>query len=157
MLLLVFALFALLAINAAYLSAVTFAEWLSGETFQGRFYQVMFLLHLVLGLALILPLLVYGIRHMRLALHLPNRNAVRAGMALFVVAVLLLASGLALTRGLPYVEVRNPGAREGLYWQHAVAPLLVAWLFVLHRLAGRRINWRVGAWVEPEPLSLRFC
>ena len=147
MLLLVFALFALLAINAAYLSAVTFAEWLSGETFQGRFYQVMFLLHLVLGLVLIPPLLVYGIRHMRLALHLPNRNAVRAGLALFVVAVLLLASGLALTRGLPYIEVRNPGAREGLYWLHAVAPLLVAWLFVLHRLAGRRINWRVGAWV----------
>ncbi len=147
LLLSVFGLFALLSINALYLVAVTFAEWFSGETFQGRFYQVMFLLHLLLGLALILPVLIYGFRHMRLAIDLPNRNAVRAGIGLFAAAILLLVSGLALTRGLPFVEVRNPGAREGLYWLHTLAPLVVAWLFVLHRLAGRRINWRVGAWV----------
>jgi hypothetical protein len=28
---------------------------------------------------------------------------------------------------------------------HIVTPLLVVWLFVLHRLAGKRINWRAGA------------
>ena len=27
---------------------------------------------------------------------------------------------------------------------HVITPLLAIWLFVLHRLAGRRIRWRVG-------------
>ncbi|MHC4828547.1 MAG: multiheme c-type cytochrome, partial [Planctomycetota bacterium] len=29
-------------------------------------------------------------------------------------------------------------------WVHAISPLAAVWLFVLHRLAGRRIRWRVG-------------
>jgi tetratricopeptide (TPR) repeat protein len=137
-------LFALLAVNAVYLGSITFAEWLTGETFQNYFYQYMFLLHLVAGLLILLPVLVYGAIHIRNAHDRPNRRAVRVGYALFVVALLLLVSGLVLTRGLPLLELRHPGAREVAYWLHVVTPLLVVWLFVLHRLAGPRIRWRVG-------------
>ncbi len=144
---LVFALFALLAFNAVYLGGISFAEWLSGETHQDYFYQIMFLIHLGLGLLLILPLLFYGLIHIRNAHNRPNRRAVKVGHALYAIALLLLISGLVLTRGLPLVEIRQPEARELAYWLHVVSPLIAAWLFVLHRLAGPRIRWRMGGWV----------
>ena len=67
LLLVVFGLFSLLAINAGYLGGVTLMEWLREETFQGYFYQLMFLAHLVLGLMLVLPVVVYGVLHLRVA------------------------------------------------------------------------------------------
>jgi tetratricopeptide (TPR) repeat protein len=141
---LVLGLFALLTVNAAYLGTITLSEWLSGETYQDYFYQYMFLLHLVLGLVIVLPVVVYGVIHITNAHDRPNRRAVKVGYALFAVALLLLGSGLVLTRGIPLIEMRHPAARELAYWIHLITPLLVAWLFVLHRLAGKRINWRFG-------------
>jgi len=141
----VFGLFSLLTINSVYLSGVTFLEWLRGETFQGYFYQLMFLAHLALGLLLVIPFIVYGALHQNNARGRPNRRAVNVGYALFATGVLLLVSGLVLTRGIPLIEVRHPAARDLSYWLHVVSPLVAVWLFVLHRLAGRRINWRFGA------------
>ncbi|MGH8495043.1 MAG: multiheme c-type cytochrome [Gammaproteobacteria bacterium] len=140
----VFGLFALLAINSTYLSGITIAEWITGETYQDYFYQVMFLVHLALGLVIILPVVIYGAIHISNAHDRPNRRAVKVGYALFTTALVLLASGLVLTRGLPLVEIRHPQAREVAYWLHVITPLVAIWLFVLHRLAGKRINWRVG-------------
>ncbi|MGD2073387.1 MAG: tetratricopeptide repeat protein [Gammaproteobacteria bacterium] len=140
----VLGLFALLTFNSVYLGTITFSEWVSGVTYQDYFYQYMFLLHLALGLLLIIPFVVYGVIHIKNAHDRPNRRAVNVGYALFAVALALLASGLVLTRGLPLVEIRQPVAREIAYWLHVTAPLLVAWLFILHRLAGPRINWRFG-------------
>jgi len=71
------------------------------------------------------------------------KEAVRAGIALFSCAILLLASGLVLTR-LGVFEVRDPTVRGVSYWLHVITPVAVAWLFVLHRLAGARIKWRLG-------------
>jgi Flp pilus assembly protein TadD len=144
---LVLGLFAVLTFNAAYLGTITFSEWVTGDTYQDYFYQYMFLLHLALGLLVIIPVVVYGIIHIRNAHDRPNRRAVSVGYALFTMALILLASGLVLTRGLPLVEIRQPVAREIAYWLHVAAPLLVAWLFILHRLAGPRINWRFGGLV----------
>jgi tetratricopeptide (TPR) repeat protein len=42
-------------------------------------------------------------------------------------------------------DLRQPLARNTVYWLHAICPLAVAWLYWLHRLAGPRIKWRVGA------------
>ncbi len=140
----VFGLFALMAFNSVYLTTITFSEWVTGETYQDYFYQYMFLGHLALGLLIILPVIVYGIIHIRNAHDRPNRRAVKVGYALFTVALILLASGLVLTRGLPLLEIRQPDARAVAYWAHVGAVLLVVWLFILHRLAGRRINWRLG-------------
>jgi len=140
----VLGLFAVLTFNSVYLGTITFSEWITGKTYQDYFYQYMFLLHLALGLLVIVPVVVYGIIHIRNAHDRPNRRAVRVGYALFAVALVLLTSGLVLTRGLPLVEIRQPEARQMAYWLHVIAPLLVAWLFILHRLAGPRINWRFG-------------
>jgi tetratricopeptide (TPR) repeat protein len=140
-------LFALLTINSIYLGAVTFIEWLSSSVIQNYFYQWMFLGHLLLGLLLIVPAIVYGLIHIRNAHDHRNRRAVKAGYALFILTLVLLASGLALTRGLPWVELKNPDARSWAYWMHVATPLLVVWLFVLHRLAGKRIRWRTGGMV----------
>ncbi|MFK8028931.1 MAG: tetratricopeptide repeat protein [Gammaproteobacteria bacterium] len=143
----VFVLFALLSANAVYLSATTLLEWATGNTYQNFFYQYMFLAHLALGFIIIVPVIVYGAIHIKNARNRPNRSAVKVGYALFLVAILLLLTGLTLTRGIPLVEIRHAGARSSAYWLHALSPLFIAWLFVLHRLAGRRINWRAGMWV----------
>ncbi|NND61301.1 MAG: hypothetical protein HKN49_13670, partial [Gammaproteobacteria bacterium] len=150
----VFGLFALLAINAVYLGAISILEWVTGNTYQDYFYQYMFLGHLVLGFILILPLIAYGAIHIRNAHNRPNRRAVKAGYALFGVSLVLLITGLVLTRGIPLIEVRDPEARDIAYWIHVVAPLVVAWLFILHRLAGKRINWRVGGIVAAAAVGI---
>src|SRR6476619_5672154 len=66
--LLLFAIFGLVAVlgaNSAYLASITFLEWASQRTYQNYFYQFMFLAHLVLGLLLILPFIIFGIFHIK--------------------------------------------------------------------------------------------
>lgn len=145
LLLVVFALVALLGANSLYLAAITLLEWASGVTYQNYFYQYMFLAHLVLGLLLVAPFLVFGVLHLRAAIGRRNRRAVRMGIALFTTSLIVLASGLALTRfGVPRLELRDPDTRALIYWAHVVTPLAAGWLYVLHRLAGPRIRWRAG-------------
>ena len=144
----VFGLFALLAVNSAYLSAVTFLEWRSGEILQNRFYLWNFLLHLVLGFAIVVPTIAFGVAHWRNVANRPNPRAIAAGIATFAAAIVLLATGVALTRveiAGTTIGVREPAVRDAVYWMHVVAPLAASWLFVVHRLSGRRIKWKVGA------------
>ncbi len=140
---LVLLLFALLVVNSIYLSAITLIETATGELYQDYFYLLMFLAHLALGLAIILPLIAFATLHMRRALKRPNRDAIRAGIALFISALLLLLSGLLLTR-FDFLELNDPQLRRIGYWVHVASPLAVAWLFILHRLAGPPIRWRSG-------------
>ena len=139
----VLVMFTLLAVNSAYLGAITWLEWLSGETYQDYSYQLMFLFHLLLGLIFVLPALVFIGIHMRNTWSRPNRRAVYAGLGLFSVVLLLLISGLLLVR-FDAFEIRNPTLRSSAYWAHVAAPLLCLWLFVLHRLAGPKIRWKTG-------------
>ena len=140
-------LFACLAINSIYLSSITLIEWFTDTSIQNFFYQWMFLGHLALGLVLVLPAIIYGLIHFSNARNHRNRRAVKVGYGLFVVTIILLGTGLTLTRGLPLIELRDPDSREWAYWLHVVTPLILAWLYVLHRLAGKAIRWRTGIWV----------
>ncbi len=143
-----FLLFALLVLNSVYLSAITFAEWRSGRSLQNEFYLWNFLGHLVLGFAIVIPTIVFGVVHWRNVANRPNRRAIAAGIATFVAAIVLLATGIALTRvelAGTTIGVREPAVRDTVYWIHVAAPLVTVWLFVVHRLAGRRIRWEVGA------------
>ena len=144
LLLTVLVLFALLVVNSVYLGAITYREWLTGESLEDAVYLSMFLGHLLLGLVITIPVLVYGAMHLRRAIGRPNRLAVRLGLVLFGCVILLLATGFGLTRGIPLVELRDPALRSAAYWAHIATPLLIVWLFVLHRLAGRRIRWSAG-------------
>jgi len=139
----IFALVAILGANSAYLASITFLEWWDGQTYQNYFYQYMFLIHLALGLLLLLPFILFGILHMRNAHDRPNRRAVRVGYALFAVSLVLLFSGVALMR-VEGFEIRNPGTRSFAYWAHVGTPVVAVWLYIIHRLAGPRIKWRLG-------------
>jgi tetratricopeptide (TPR) repeat protein len=140
---LVFLLVGLLVVNSTYLAAITLLEYLTDQVRQDAFYLSMFLVHLALGLILIPPFLVFGTIHLRRARRRPNRPAVRAGVALFGTASLLLLSGLLLTR-LGFFEVNDPQLRHAAYWLHVLSPFAALWLFVLHRLAGRALHWSTG-------------
>jgi tetratricopeptide (TPR) repeat protein len=140
----VFGLFALLAINSVYLVGVTILEAASGRTYQNWFYMNMFLVHLVLGALIVLPVVVFGVIHLSKSYDRPNRRAVKVGVALFSTALVLLVSGIVLTRLEGVLEVKDPVVRQVAYWAHVATPFVAGWLFVLHRLAGRRINWQVG-------------
>jgi tetratricopeptide (TPR) repeat protein len=136
-------LFSLLVLDSVYLAAISLLEQLSGETYQNYFYLLMFLLHLALGLLITLPVIMFAVAHMRRAWRRPNRYAVRAGMGLFLTVLVLLITGFFLTR-FPFFEINDPQARRIGYWLHVISPLVLVWLFVLHRLAGPPIRWKTG-------------
>src|SRR2546425_3548362 len=139
----VFGLVALLGANSAYLASITFLEWVKGLTYQNYFYQCMFLAHLVLGLLLVAPFVVFGAFHIKNAHGRPNRRAVRVGYLLFAISLALLVSGLALMR-FDFFAIKDPRLRSPIYWVHVITPLVAVWLYILHRLAGPRIKWRLG-------------
>jgi len=139
----IFALVALLGANSAYLSAVSAVEWATGKTYQNYFYQYMFLGHLALGILLVVPFLVFGVVHLLAARTRRNRRAVRIGYALFAVSIAVLATGVLLMR-VGGFNLRQPVTRDVVYWLHVGCPLVAAWLYWLHRLAGPRIKWRIG-------------
>src|SRR6267154_1672599 len=151
LLLCIFGLVAVLAANSIYLSAITCLEWLKGDpnvTYQTWFYMVMFGTHLGLGLLLVLPVVIFGFVHMRNSYNRPNRRAVKVGYLLYATSLVVLITGLLLTRidifQLKNVGLKNPRARNLAYWAHVITPLLAIWLYLLHRLAGPRIKWQVG-------------
>ncbi len=140
----IFGLVALLGANSVYLGSITFLQWLNKEvTYENYFYQFMFLAHLVLGLLLVLPVIIFGLIHIKNAHGRPNRRAVRVGYLLFTISLVLLFTGLALMR-FDFFVVKNPNLRSSLYWSHVVTPVLAIWLYILHRLAGPRIKWQAG-------------
>jgi tetratricopeptide (TPR) repeat protein len=139
----VLSLLALLGANSAYLISITGLEALSGHVYQNYFYQIMFLVHVVLGLLLIVPFVVFGTIHMMNTRNRKNRRAVRVGYVLFATSIVVLISGVLLMRVFG-LDLRNPASRSLVYWLHVAAPVVAAWLYWLHRLAGPPIKWKVG-------------
>src|SRR5688572_738075 len=147
----IFGLVAILAANSVYLSAITYLEWLKADpnsTYQNWFYMVMFGTHLGLGLLVVLPIVIFGIIHIKNAHDRPNRRAVTVGYLLFGTSLVVLITGLLLMRvdifQFKNVGLKDPNARSVAYWAHVITPILAVWLYILHRLAGPRIKWRIG-------------
>lgn len=140
----VFVLVALLSANAAYLSAITGMQWVTGEVYQTHFYFLMLLGHIVVGLLLVVPLIVFGGLHIRNAHGRSNRRAVRVGYVLFAVSIAVLVTGFALVRVENVIDLKHPLGRNVVYWLHVALPLIAGWLYWLHRLAGPRIKWHIG-------------
>jgi len=135
---------ALLVANSLYLSGITTMEWLSGKTFQNYFYQLMFLGHIVLGLLLVVPFVVFAVAHFCNTRHRKNKRAIRVGYALLGASLVLLVSGLLLVRVFGLFDLKTPWLRSTVYWLHISAPFAVVWLYWLHRLVGPKINWKLG-------------
>ncbi len=146
----VLVLFGLLLVDSLILVTTDVAAWWSGEAREDGSYLWAFLLHLVLGLSLIVPFIVYGVGHARRGRHRRNRRAVAVGWGLLWIAVALLITGVVLVRveiGGVRLGIDDSFARSILFWVHATSPLIAIWLFILHRLVGPRLQWRVGvAW-----------
>lgn len=146
----VLVLFGLLLVDSLILVTTDVAAWWSGEAREDGSYLWAFLLHLVLGLSLIVPFIVYGVGHARRGRHRRNRRAVAVGWGLLWIAVALLITGVVLVRveiGGVRLGIDDSFARSILFWVHATSPLVAIWLFILHRLVGPRLRWKVGlAW-----------
>jgi len=130
---------AALAANSVYLAAITFVEWTSSRTLQNYFYQYMFLAHLALGLAIVVPFLVFVVLHVTAARGRRNRMALRTGYALGAAALAMLATGVVLVR-FGFFEIHDPRVRAFVYWCHALLPIVAATLYVWHRERGGRFR-----------------
>ena len=107
----VLTLFGVLAANGLYLTSITWLQHFSGQVYETHFYQLMFLIHLGLGLLLIVPVVGFGLIHMWRARNRRNRRAVKIGYALFAVSLAILISGVLLTR-IGSLSIVNPGDAE---------------------------------------------
>lgn len=142
---LIFAAVALLGATGIYLAAIRVLEWSYDHLFQTQFSLWMFLVHLLVGVGLLLPFLLFGLTHLLTARKRPNRIAVRLGMLVFLTGLVVGLSGLALIQleGLPQLPTGTP-TRWLVYGLHVAAPVLAVVLYVLHRRAGPRIHWNWG-------------
>ena len=103
----------------------------------------MFLAHLILGLLLLIPFIVFGIGHIKNSYNRPNRRAVRVGYALFVVSLVLLFSGVALMR-VEGFEIKNPNLRSVSYLvpcDHATVRGLALCVAPFGRASNKMESW----------------
>ncbi|RLT15628.1 MAG: hypothetical protein DWI24_00920 [Planctomycetota bacterium] len=132
--------FGMLGGNGVYLLSVTILTWFTKTTQQTPFYMLMVAMHLFLGLILIVPFLIFGFAHLVTSWKRPNKQAIYRGIALLIVGIVVLSSGLILVR-LEGIEIRDNRIRNAGYWTHLVAPLLAIGFYISHRKAGPRIKW----------------
>ncbi len=139
--------FVLLVVNSVYLLCVSTAGVVTGADHQTVFSVWMFLMHVVVGLAMAIPFVWFGTAHFVRAIGRSNRAAIRLGTVAFVAGLLTIASGILLMRidiGGATLSIRSVAPRDSLWWLHMLAPAVLVWMFLLHRLAGPTIRWRMG-------------
>ncbi len=140
--------FALLGATGVYLASVSLVTWLTSVTQQTYFYMMMVALHILLGILIVVPFIVFGVGHLVTSWKRPNRAAVNYGLVLLAISVVILISGVLLVRAVG-IEIRDPNLRRINYWLHVALPAIAIGLYVKHRLAGPLIRWhwarRIGA------------
>src|SRR5579864_910564 len=94
---LIFAAVALLGATGFYLLSISILEIVKRpQTLQNFFSLSMILVHVLVGVAIIIPFLVFGFAHLSTARHRKNRRAVRLGFVLFITGIAVCLTGLAL-------------------------------------------------------------
>jgi drug/metabolite transporter superfamily protein YnfA len=122
-----------MAANAIYLTAFT------RDT---AFFYAMLLLHLVLGLLIAIPFFVFAATHARRMIHMWNKRAKAAGLAIFLLAILCVSTGLFMTW-------KGATLNHRAVWLGHVASVPLALVaFILHRRAHtHRLQFRrLYAW-----------
>ena len=140
----VLALLAVIGANSTYLAGVTCLQWWTKRTYEDQFYAWMFLVHIVVGLLIVLPFIVFGLIHMQNTKDRKIRRTVMIGFALFAVCILVLLSGFLLMRIEGLIDLKNPLSRSVIYWAHVGGPVIGAWLYFMHRLVGPKMRWKRG-------------
>jgi tetratricopeptide (TPR) repeat protein len=148
LLLVIFVAFATLGATGAYLASISFLNWWRKPVdYTNYAYLCLFLAHVGVGVAVVLPFLAFGLIHYSSARTRKNRLAVKLGLLLFAVGIVVCATGLALIQieGLP--KLPTGLARSAVYWLHVVAPVAAVGVYLWHRHAGPEIKWKYGyAW-----------
>jgi hypothetical protein len=142
----IFALVAVLGATGVYLLAIRILEAVRApQTYTNAFTIAVFMVHVVLGILLVFPFLYFGTVHLVTARTRKNRLAVRLGVVLFSVSIVVGLSGLALIQlsGLPQLPTGTWG-RNVAYYLHVLMPVAAVLVYVLHRRAGPAIRWRWG-------------
>jgi tetratricopeptide (TPR) repeat protein len=142
----VFAAVAFLGATGAYLATITALNVLRApQTYTTPAVLWVFLAHSVVGVGLTIPFLIFGIWHWRTAQGRTNKRAIRYGMALFGLGILVCLTGVALIQleGFPQMPT-DSWSRSVVYWLHIVIPILAVAVYVAHRKAGPRIRWHLA-------------
>jgi tetratricopeptide (TPR) repeat protein len=141
----IFAGAALLGASGVYMLSLRILEWRQERLLQTPSSLLVVLIHVLVGVAFIVPFLIFGATHLITARKRPNRLAVRLGVCLFISGLIVVLSGVALIRlaGLP-----NLPEYSGGWWiawgLHVGGPVVAVVFYVLHRRAGPEIRWRWG-------------
>ncbi len=143
--------FAVLGATGVYLASVKALTWFTGVTQTTFFYFCMLILHLLLGFLLLTPFIAFGLAHLVTSWNRPNKAAIRYGLLLLAASIILLVSGVALVPfgsidigrlRISEIAARNTVVRGTSYWLHVGTPVLAILLYIQHRLAGPRIQWK---------------
>jgi tetratricopeptide (TPR) repeat protein/uncharacterized membrane protein len=134
---------ALLGANSLYLLGVKVLGIMADAAYQDQFWLWMIVLHVVLGVLVVAPFIVFGAIHWRNTKDRKNRRAVNIGYALFFICNAVLITGFLLLMRLGIFDTM-PWSRAAIYYAHIGCPLAAIWLYWLHRLVGPPIQWKVG-------------
>ena len=83
----IFAAVAVLGASGVYLLALRLLEQFKNQSYQTQFSLWMFLIHILVGLVVILPFLIFGFYHLATARHRKNRLAIKLGIIMFIVGI----------------------------------------------------------------------
>ncbi|MDY3556666.1 multiheme c-type cytochrome [Gemmata sp. JC717] len=149
LLLVVFGTFAFLGATGVYLAAVSVLNYVRApQSYTTPFGLWVFLAHIAVGVLGTFPFVAFGAYHWVTARKRENRVAVRLGVLLFALGLLVCVSGFALVQldGLPQLPTGS-ASRAVAYWLHIALPAGAVWAYVAHRRAGPPIKWRLAkAW-----------
>lgn len=134
---------ALLGANSLYLLGVKGLGMMADAAYQDQFWLWMIVLHVVLGVLVVAPFIIFGVIHWQNTKDRKNRRAVNIGYALFFICNAVLITGFLLLMRLGIFDTL-PWTRAAIYYAHIGCPLAAIWLYWLHRLVGPKIQWRVG-------------
>ena len=141
------AVLALLGANSAYLVGVRVLDVGFGVDLVNWFVPWMLLAHVALGVLVTAPLVALR----RAALGRRQGSGRTAGRSRSATPCSPRRSGCwsrascsAGSTGVP--DLAHPTGRAVVYGLHVALPVACGWLYWLHRLAGKRINWKLGGW-----------
>jgi len=146
LLFLVFAGFAFLGATGLYLVVITVMNRVNtNQLYTTSFTFWMLIAHIVVGVIGFAPFLVFGVTHWWTARHRDNRVAVRLGVFLFLLGLVVIASGFALIQieGLPQLPTGSL-SRNITYFAHLLVPVACVFAYIAHRRAGPAIKWKYG-------------
>jgi tetratricopeptide (TPR) repeat protein len=143
---LVFAGFAFLAATGIYLLVISVMNRANtNQLYTTGFTFWMLIAHIAVGAVGVVPFVVFGVSHWWTARKRENRVAVRLGVVLFVLGLVVVVSGVALVQieGLPQLPT-GTSSRLVTYLAHLFVPVACVFAYIAHRRAGPAIKWQYG-------------